>query len=62
MSSRMPMLCKEVHENSCSFIIKMHRVVFETRQNMRKKPISLTSPTKEPIPKYLTKHGLLLNY
>lgn len=37
MSSRMPMLCKEVHENSCSFIIKMHRAVFETRQNMRQK-------------------------
>lgn len=33
----MPMLCKEVHENACSFIIKIHRVVFETRQNMRQK-------------------------
>lgn len=37
MSSRMPMLCKEVLENSWAFMPKMHNVVFETRKNTRQK-------------------------
>lgn len=37
MSSRMPMICKEVYENSCAFMPKMHSVVFKTLKNTRQK-------------------------
>lgn len=61
----MPMLCKEVmkiHAHSCPKCTVMFLKHVKIQDNKDKKPLSLISLTKEPIPKYLTKHGSLLNY